>query len=274
MKMQWTVISAVNDEQVLQSCLLNSPGIQSAAEVLLQRGYESAADAYNDAIKRATTDLLVFVHQDVYLPEGWIDSVSRSLDALSREDPNWGVVGVWGAVDEFTHPVGYLWWTKDYGWEKPFEGGKEVATLDEVVLIFRKSSGLSFDAQLPGFHLYGTDICYEARRRGRKCYAISAFCIHNTSSGGPLPWQFWKCYLFMRRKWREQLPIVTPCTQITSGGWPILKWNLVYARDVVLGRRKKLARVADPDELYRGFLARGLICERAEAKSAAMAEGK
>src|SRR5882724_12411596 len=116
MNMRWSVISAVNNEQVLQSCLLNSPGIQSAAEVLLQRGYQSAAAAYNDAIQKATTELLVFVHQDVYLPQGWIDSVNRSLETLSREDPNWGVLGVWGTVDYSTQPVGYLWWTGDFGW--------------------------------------------------------------------------------------------------------------------------------------------------------------
>lgn len=257
--MQWSVISAVNNEQVLQSCLLSSPGIRPASEVIQQRGFPSAACAYNDAIKKATTDFLVFVHQDVYLPEGWIDSVRLSLEVLSREDPDWGVLGVWGAVANSRQPVGYLWWTGDFGWERPFEGAREAIALDEVVLILRKSSGLRFDEQLPGFHLYGTDICFEARRRGRKCYSIPAFCLHNTDIGGPLPLQFWKCYLFMRRKWREQLPIVTPCTLITFWCWPILRWNLVYARNVALGRQKRLTRVANPHELYREFLAQGLV---------------
>ena len=90
-----------------------------------------------------------------------------------------------------------------------------MASLDEVVLIFRKSSGLMFDEYLPGYHLYGADICAEARRQGRKSYAISAFCIHNTNIGGILPLEFWKCYLFMRRKWMNSLPIHTPCTRIS-----------------------------------------------------------
>jgi Glycosyltransferase like family len=256
---KWSVISAVNDEQVLQSCLLNSPGIQTASAVFLQRGFKSAPAAYNAAIQKATTDLLVFVHQDVYLPEGWIDTVNKAIAILSQHDPNWGVLGVWGAVDQFTHPVGYLWWTGHYGWERPFEGAKEVVALDEVVLIFRKSSGLTFDEHLPGYHLYGTDICLEARRGGKKNYAIPAFCIHNTHIGGLLPLQFWKCYLFMRRKWRKMLPIITPCTQITSSCWPVLRWNLIYARNVLLGRQKKLPRAADPAEIYHELTARGLV---------------
>jgi len=272
--MQWSVISAVNDERVLKSSLLNSPGIESAAEVILQRGYPSAAAAYNAAIQKATTDLLVFVHQDVYLPEGWIDSVKKALEPLSLQDPNWGIVGVWGTL-EGKHPVGCLYWTGDLGWEEPFEGAKEVESLDEVVLIFRKSSGLVFDERLPGYHLYGADLCMEAISRGKKCYAISALCIHNTNTERFLPLQFWKCYLFMRRKWKDRLPIDTPCTRITFWCWPIIRWHLVCARDVVLGRRKKLSRVENPGEIYDTLLARGVVPPaRVQARASAPATGE
>ena len=256
--MKCSVISAVNDESVLRTSLLDSPGIRSANEVILQRGYASAASAYNVAIRKASSDLLVFMHQDVYLPEGWIDLVTKAADALSVQDPDWGVIGVWGMVDS-QRRAGYLYWTGDYGWERPFEGVKEVKSLDEVVLIFRKSSGLMFDEQLPGYHLYGTDICMEARRQGKKSYAISAFCIHNTNIGDVLPLEFWKCYLFMRRKWKDNLPIDTPCTRITFWCWPMIRWNLMYARNVALGTQRKLKRVENPGELYRKLVALGRV---------------
>lgn len=254
--MEWSVISAVNDEEVLKSSLLDSPGIQSASEVILQRGFSSAGMAYNEAIRRAKADLLVFLHQDMYLPDGWIESVQVAIETLSKQDPNWGVLGVWGAVDGRAR-VGYVYWTGGYGWERPFEGAKEVVTLDEVVLIFRKSSGLKFDEQMPGFHMYGADICLEARRQGRKSYAISAFCIHNTNVGGALPRQFWQCYFYMRRKWKNDLPIETPCTSIRFSCWPILRNNLIYLRDCLLGRHEKLQRAASPRELYEELVACG-----------------
>jgi glycosyltransferase involved in cell wall biosynthesis len=270
--MQWSIICAVSDEQVLQSCLLSSPGIGSAAEIILQRGHKSAGAAYNDGIENATSDLLVFVHQDVYLPEGWIESVAESLETLQGVDPNWGVLGVWGTVNDSTQPVGYLWWTGGgAGWEKPFEGAKEVVALDEVVLILRKSSGVRFDEQLRGYHLYGADICFEARRLGRKCYAIPAFCVHNTDIGGALPLQFWKCYLYMRRKWIRQLPIVTPCTRITFGCWPIIRWNLVYVRNIALGRQKHLTRAANAHQVYRELLGHGRVRPNAAAARAVSA---
>ena len=256
--MQWSVISAVNDDNILRASLLASPGVSSANEVILQRGYASAASAYNAAIRKASSNLLVFVHQDVYLPEGWIETVKHAMDVLSVQDPNWGVMGVWGAVDS-KRRVGYLYWTGDYGWERPFEGVKEVQSLDEVVLIFRKSSGLMFDELLPGYHLYGADICAEARRRGRKSYAISAFCLHNTNIGGALPVDFWKSYLFMRRKWKDYLPIDTPCTRISFSCWPAIRWNIMYARNVALGRQRKLERADNPGELYRELVALGRV---------------
>ena len=98
--MDLTIISAVNNDEILRSCLLSSPDIRGASEVILQRGYTSAARAYNAALEKAQTDLVVLAHQDVYLPKGWFDSLQRTLDLLSITDPNWGVLGVWGGIAE------------------------------------------------------------------------------------------------------------------------------------------------------------------------------
>jgi hypothetical protein len=141
---------------------------------------------------------------------------------------------------------------------RSFDGVVEVTSLDEVVLIVRKSSGLQFDESLPGYHFYGTDICLQARRRGMKSYAISAFCIHNTKIGNMLPWQFWRCYLFMRGKWRRELPITTPCTEITYGCWPMVHWNVVRMLNLVRRRHKAAGPVPDPGKLYEELVSLGL----------------
>lgn len=258
--LKWSVISAINNEEVLKHCLLSSPDVRSAAEVILQTGHTSAAAAYNAAIQKARTDLLVFAHQDVYLPEGWVAAVQDAISVLSKTDPDWGVLGVWGPRLS-GESAGFVY---DGGWRnvlgKPFEGGIEVQTLDEVVLIFRKASGLRFDPQIPGFHMYGADLCMEARKRNRKCYAIAAFCIHNTNQYRMLPWQFWKAYLAMRRKWKVQLPITTTCTEITKWCWPMLRWNVVRAINLVTGRDPSPGkRILNPSQLYRELVASGRV---------------
>jgi hypothetical protein len=261
--MKWTFVSAVNNEAVLKSCLFGSSEINLADEVMLQRGFKSAAEAYNSAIDEAKTDLLIFIHQDVYLPDGWLSNVREAIKKISKTDPEWGVLGVWG-MRSSGEGVGYVY---DGAWNpikkvlgNKFEGGIEVDSLDEVVLILRKSAGLYFDSHLPGYHMYGTDICQEAKRRGRKCYAISAFCIHNTSQYAMLPWQFWQSYLLMRCKWKSQLPLRTPCTKITYWCWPMLRWNIVRAINLVTGRDKPpTKRVEEPSKLYAEMLLSGTI---------------
>src|ERR1700722_4555641 len=51
----------------------------------------------------------------------------------------------------------------------------QVATLDELVLVVRGDSGLRFDPAL-GFHVYGADICLQARELGLAVVAMGALC--------------------------------------------------------------------------------------------------
>ncbi|HXC99834.1 MAG TPA: glycosyltransferase [Verrucomicrobiae bacterium] len=255
--MKWSLISSVNNDEVLKTCLLNSSEAQSASEIFLQRGFADAAAAYNDAIDKATTDVLVFAHQDVYLPEGWADSLREVLETLAREDPQWGVLGVWG-TDAAGRGTGDLYCT--YAMRRiggAFVGAKEVRCLDEVMLIVRKSSGLRFDEQMKGFHMYGSDICLSARKMGLKSYVVPVFCVHNTNGFYLLPREFWKCYFYMRRKWRAELPIITPCAKITTWCWPVIKDNALRLRNVIFKRCKALRRVPDPGQLYREQFSQG-----------------
>lgn len=253
--MAWTIICATNNEKVLNSCLLGSPGVRTASGVILQRGFASAAAAYNAGIEKADTDVLVFPHQDVYLPENWPLDLERALDALSTHDPNWAVLGIWG-VRGSEEEAGNLYCTglgRRLG--RSFDQPTEVRSLDESLLVLRKSSGVRFDESMPGYHFYGTDICLEAASKGMKAYAISAFCIHNTNGYNLLPWEFWKCYLRMRRKWKSQLPIVTPCARITRWCWPMLSWNARRWVNITLKRHHPGKRVGDPGRLYQESVA-------------------
>lgn len=225
--MTLTMVSAVNDTQVLDSCLMRSPDV-AAVELFVQRGYSSASVAYNRALDEATGDVVLFVHQDVYLPPGWLSRLLWALQQLEVSDPDWGVLGVCGitANGELRSWVYSSGLGQVLG--KPFPAPHQVRTLDEVLLVIRRSSGLRFDEGLDGFHMYGTDICLEAEKRGLSNYAVPCFIFHNSNGIRNLPWAFWRAWLYVRNKWWSRLPVVSPCTVVTR--WPIRNIRQVLER--------------------------------------------
>ena len=248
--MDWSLVSAVNDDAILRGTLMRSPELAAAPKsVILQRGYSSAALAYNDALEKATSSIVVLAHQDVYFPNGWLSRVQQTVARIEETDPHWGVLGVWGVTKTGNH-AGHVYCgglQRELGCI--FDGAIPVRTLDEVVLIVRQSSGLRFDPGLTGYHLYGTDLCLSAAASGFGCYAISAYCVHNTNGYKFLPVQFWRDCLYLRAKWQSELPVLTPCITITAGGWPMIEWNLRRFAGWTLGRVHAGRRVKDPTSL-------------------------
>lgn len=210
-----TIVCAVSDTQILNENLLASSFLieNPDHQLVALRNSSSAATAYNQAIREAENNLIIFAHQDLFFPPSWLSELENALNQIEAVDPNWGVLGVWG-VAKTGQTWGHVYST---GWGvigKPFPRPMEVQTLDEIVLILRKASELWFDERLPHFHLYGTSICLSASELGLKCYAIPAFCIHNTEQILTLPAEFYTCYRYIKRVWKEQLPIHTSCIKI------------------------------------------------------------
>jgi len=242
-----TFVVAVNNKHVFESNFLASPCLSGAHshQIIVQEGFSSAATAYNDAIDRSTNDLIVFAHQDMIFPEFWLAELQRALDSLQQTDPEWGVLGCYGET-LYDHGRGYIYSGGLGIMGKPTDHPEPVQTLDEIVLILRKSSGLRFDGDLPHFHFYGADICMAAAARGWKSYAISAFCIHNTQQIFVLPKEFYESYKYMKRRWKNSLPISTTCVTITRSDFRIYQRRLleVYLRFI---RRKEIGAVRVKD---------------------------
>jgi Glycosyltransferase like family len=219
-----TFAVATNDRGLLQKNLLASPIFQAPHlhQILVQEKFASAAKAYNNAIEKSHNELIVFIHQDMLLPESWLTDLQKALTYLEVEDPQWGVLGCSGMTTN-DGGRGYVYSSGLGILGEPFEKPIPVSTLDEIVLIIRKSSGLRFTDSLPSFHMYGADICMAAAKRGMRSYAISAFCIHNTVFNLVLPKDFYDCCRHMQRTWQEFLPIQTTCVRVTKFGLPMYK---------------------------------------------------
>jgi hypothetical protein len=225
-------VVAVNEPDVYarnfaRSVLTATPG----ARVQVQTGYRSAALAYNAALASTTSELIVFAHQDVYLPSRWQLHLESAVVQLARQDPNWAVLGVFGAARDGRH-VGHVW---SSGINRmlgaPFEQPTAVDSLDELLLIVRRSAGLRFDDGLPGYHLHGTDIVQTAWVAGRSAYAVCAPVVHNSRPVLYIPADYLSAYEYLRRKWTARLPIHNCISPIVNSRWRSLRRSLRHRID-------------------------------------------
>jgi hypothetical protein len=245
------VISAVNRDEVLSANLLRSPDvICGAARVIEERGYATAGAAYNAGLERAEdAEVVAFIHQDVYLPAGWVDRVTSALATL---EDKWAVAGVWGIRSDGQF-AGRVWCSGGGQEHVGLAGTNEVASLDEIVLILNTRHGLRFDPNLPGYHLYATDLIMQARQKGLKTFCIDAPVVHNSRCNHNVYDKAYRsAYRYMQQKWRAQLPLLTCVAPVTRNGqWEIRRrWLKAEARKA-LGRAKFHSRPGDPQALAR-----------------------
>lgn len=242
----WSLVVASNSEDILKNNLLKSAAVVTLNEVFIKRNFPNIAKAYNEGIQESSCEYVVFAHQDIFLPKDFSENFENSVKLLSAIDPNWGVAGVFGIAHNGTQ-IGYAYSSglKRYVGQ-PFNSPKQIRTIDEMLIILRRSAQLQFDEDLPGFHLYGTDICLESETRGMKNYVLPCFVLHNSTGIKFLPLSFWKAYYYLRKKWRNHLPIATPCTRISFFGFPILQYILSAIIAVIKGNRNIGSPVDDP----------------------------
>jgi len=218
------IAAAVNDERILQNNLAASPILQDVTvPLLVERGHASAAMGYNHALDVADAEIVVFVHQDVYLPRGWKQRLELAVGALERTGKNWAVLGVIG-LDLTGNIVGRSW---SNGLQRevggPVSSPVAVQSVDEIVIVLKKATGIHFDESLPGFHLYGTDIVQTAIAAGYEAYVFDGPVVHNSLPVRELGSSYRLAYRYMRCKWKAKLPILTPILPITRTEWPLVK---------------------------------------------------
>lgn len=201
---------ACNDTAVLTRDFLASPDIAAKKYITaLELGMTSAAVTYNVLLKKLKTEYIVFAHQDVYFPTGWVQKVVDQIDSLNNGGIEWLALGCAG-VGKNAKITGHVWSSSiNHLIGENFKSPVEAQSLDELVLIVNTKHGFKFDENLPGYHLYGTDIVQSGIKSGLKSFIINAPCIHNDKPKPILRRDYLKAYKYMQKKWRKELRIYT-----------------------------------------------------------------
>jgi hypothetical protein len=231
------VVAAINDDRVLEQNLLRSPMLAGGAvPLIIERGHDSAGKAYNCGAARTQADLVIFAHQDVYFPAGWDSRMLRAVSALDDSGAEWGVLGVWG-VGIGNNYHGRVWCTgSNQEFSGPVREVVPVASIDEIVIVVKRSAALTFDQHLPGFHFYATDLALQARQRGLSTYVFDGPVVHNSRTVPQLGAAYVEAYRYMQRKWRSHLPLPTCVIPLTRTGWPLHKYRALVAMRLLLNR--------------------------------------
>jgi hypothetical protein len=175
-------VCCVNDELQLNANLLASPALAAGSphELILVRGATSIGDAFNHALSRATQEIVILVQQDIYLPLGWDSQfVAGFNQAIEQFDPL-GVVGLFGVAfrGRPRTEVGRVV-DRHKLLNTPTSLPALVDGLDELLLAFPRGTPVRLDPAL-GFHLYGTDACFQAAARSHNNVVIEAPVFHNS----------------------------------------------------------------------------------------------
>lgn len=213
---RFRIFCVANDAEVLAANLSRSPDIAEGRVALTVLWHQaSAASAYGAAFAQSDAAFGIFVHQDVYLPRGWLLRMEAQIAALDRVEPGWHVAGVIGIDRDEIHR-GRIW---DSGLAREIGTRLSapvcVQSLDEVLLVMPRSAAHLWDAALPGFHLFATDLVLASEVQGRRALAFDNPLIHNTRAVVRLGPDYLSAYRHLGRKWARDLPRPTLIAQLS-----------------------------------------------------------
>ena len=227
-------VTCASNLEVLSARLLSSPCLGAGGYTLaVYFNAASAAHGFNAAMlaaRASSTDescdssWLVWVHQDVVLPQGWDTHFKQALTKAEQYLPKLAVTGVYGISGAGTN-VRRAGHVLDRGklLREPLSLPCRVDSLDELLFAVRIDTGLQLDPAL-GFDFYATDLVLQAQALGWQCAVLDAYCEHwsSTPASGGIPKavveRIESSAAVFERKWAQRLPITTPCFDIAKPG--------------------------------------------------------
>ncbi|MCA3417418.1 MAG: acyl esterase [Roseomonas sp.] len=177
---------------------------------------------------------VIICHQDIRLLADDIETLCDRLAALDALDADWALAGNAGAMADGSLVIRI----SDPHGEDQRRGAfpARVVSLDENFIIIRRDALVSVSAGLSGFHLYGTDMCLQARCAGRSAWVIDFHLRH--LSAGKVDASFHQAQQRLEAHYDKLLTlpwhIRTTCTKMILGGGGLRRW---------LARRKLVRRL-------------------------------
>lgn len=165
-------------------------------------GSTSLAKAYNQAIEQSKYDILVCVHDDVYLERGWDVKILKYF-----ENSDYGIIGLAGTttmvksgvwweeknlmLGRVFHPVYHnnqktdRWHESQYCQRFPNQILQSVVVDGLFIALHKKRIKSKFDERFEGFHFYDIPFCVNNHLENVKIGTITDIIVKHDSIGMP-----------------------------------------------------------------------------------------
>jgi len=194
--------------------------LHKGVEILpyVNNGEYSLTEIYNKGLKEASSDIIVFCHDDIiFETKNWGDKLIKQFS----KNPEYSILGVAGT----NHMINGMWWEirnamhgtvkhtdGNKTWENKYSTNygnqlKEMIVLDGLFLaVDRNKIKNKFDESFKGFHFYDISFCFENHINGAKLGLISNIKLIHKSIGGTNDEWVSNKEIF-EKKYSEKLPL-------------------------------------------------------------------
>lgn len=213
------VISTIKKENVFLKELLSKFAHPKTEFLIYENDNQySLSEIYNKGLSESKNDIIVFMHDDLFIETS---SITKKILKLFENNPEFGIIGLAG-TDEL---VSGMWWQKKekmFGqvkhqhegkiWKNTYSEGfgdnlKEVVCVDGLFFAVHKQRILEgFDEDFKGFHFYDIPFCVSNFLKGVKIGVTTKIMVIHKSIGiVDKKWE--KNKLFFEAKYGEKLPL-------------------------------------------------------------------
>jgi hypothetical protein len=151
---------------------------------------------YNEGLEKSTSDIVVFMHDDVYIGTS---NLTPKINRIFDDNPEYGIVGVagtdlltsgrwWDNQDNMfgivSHEHNGKIYTKYFSKQKYIDTLKNVVIVDGLfMMVHKKRIKHTFNEEFRGFHFYDLPICVENFMDGVKIGVTTKIKILHKSIG-------------------------------------------------------------------------------------------
>lgn len=185
-------IDPIFEEYIKKSC-----GVPKIEVIPFENpGTHSLSDVYNIILKKATNDIVILCHDDIYFEtNSWGNKIIKHF----KKNPEYGILGVAGSTNI---PKSGMWWEdrkkmrgivnhehEGRKWESKYSSGignniDNVVLVDGLFLVINKKNiKKTFNSDVKGFHFYDVDFSFRNYIEGVKIGVIYDVRVTHKSIG-------------------------------------------------------------------------------------------